>query len=67
MNEQQGHLANLLEQQKTLIQEIQELDRAIVSKREMALKIQGALEYLQQIGVTLPEPEKEEVLEETEE
>jgi len=66
MNEQQGHLANLLEQQKTLIQEIQELDRAIVSKREMALKIQGALEYLQQIGVTLPELEKEEV-EETEE
>ena len=66
MNEQQGHLANLLEQQKTLIQEIQELDRAIVSKREMALKIQGALEYLQQIGVTLPEPEKEKV-EETEE
>jgi len=66
MNEQQGHLANLLEQQKTLIQEIQELDRAIVSKREMALKIQGALEYLQQVGVTLPEPEKEEV-EETEE
>jgi len=67
MNEQQGHLANLLEQQKTLIQEIQELDRAIVSKREMALKIQGALEYLQQIGVTLPESEKEEVVEETEE
>jgi hypothetical protein len=66
MNEQQGHLANLLEQQKVIVQEIQELDRAILTKREMALKIQGALEYLQQIGVTLPEPEKEEV-EETEE
>lgn len=66
MNEQQGHLANLVEQQKTLVQEIQELERAIVSKREMALKIQGALEYLQQIGVTLEEPKKE-VVEETEE
>lgn len=66
MNEQQGHLANLLEQQKAIVQEIQELDRAILTKREMALKIQGALEYLQQIGVTLPEPEKE-VVEETEE
>jgi hypothetical protein len=66
MNEQQGHLANLLEQQKVIVQEIQELDRAILTKREMALKIQGALEYLQQIGVTLPEPEKEKV-EETEE
>lgn len=66
MNEQQQHLANLLEQQKTLVQEIQEHERAMVSKREMALKIQGALEYLQQIGVTLEEP-KEEVEEETEE
>ena len=66
MNEQQQHLANLLEQQKTLVQDIQELERAIVSKREMVLKIQGALEYLQQIGVTLEEP-KEEVEEETEE
>jgi hypothetical protein len=66
MSEQQEHLANLLEQQKTLVQDIQELERAIVSKREMVLKIQGALEYLQQIGVTLEEP-KEEVVEETEE
>lgn len=65
MSEQQEHLANLLEQQKTLVQDIQELERAIVSKREMVLKIQGALEYLQQIGVTLEEP-KNEVVEETE-
>lgn len=68
MTEQQNHLANLLEQQKTLIQEIQELDRAMVAKREMALKIQGAVEYLNQVGVIL-EPTKEEpqVKEETEE
>jgi hypothetical protein len=50
MTEQQQHLANLL-QQRT------DLDKAISQNRELFWKVQGAIEYLQQIGVTLPEPE----------
>jgi hypothetical protein len=34
--------------------------------RELFLKVQGAIEYLQQVGVVLPEPEPvDEVSEET--
>jgi hypothetical protein len=37
------------------------------AKRELFLKVQGAIEYLTQTGVTLPEPEPEEIpLSETE-
>ena len=50
MTEQQQHLANLL-QQRT------DLDNAIAKNRELFWKVQGAIEYLQQTGVTLPEPE----------
>jgi hypothetical protein len=60
MTEQQQHLANLLQQRS-------DLDNAIAQNRELFLKVQGAIEYLQQIGVTLPEPESTEETEETEE
>ena len=49
------HLKSLVEQQKTLSQEIE-------SKRNLLLKVTGAIEYLTEIGVTLettPEPEPE--------
>jgi hypothetical protein len=57
MNEQQLHLQSAIQQQSELIQEIQELNTKIVEKREMAVKLQGIIEYLQQTGVTVPEPE----------
>lgn len=60
MTEQQEHLINLLQQRQTLSQETTE-------KRELLLKVQGAIEYLTQIGVTLPEPDPTEEVEETEE
>jgi hypothetical protein len=60
MTEQQQHLANLLQQRS-------DLDNTIAQNRELFLKVQGAIEYLQQIGVTLPEPESTEETEETEE
>ncbi len=50
MTEQQQHLVNLLEQRS-------QLDQEISKNRELFWKVQGAIEYLQQIGVTLPEPE----------
>ena len=57
-HDQQGHLQQVLEQQKTLVAEINELNNTVATKREMALKLQGVREYLEQTGVTLPEPEE---------
>ena len=57
MTEQQNHLAGLLEQRQTLVNEINELNNQAAAKRELVLRASGAVEYLQQIGVTLPEGE----------
>ena len=57
MTEQQQHLQQMVSQQNDLIQQIQTLNNDITLKRELAMKLQGAIEYLQQTGVTLPEPE----------
>ena len=57
MTEQQNHLQQVLEQQQALIGEINTLNSQVTSKREMLMKLQGVAEYLQQIGVSLPEPE----------
>ena len=56
MSEQQEHLQNLLNQRQTLIDEINDLNSQAAQKKELALRASGAIEYLQQIGVTLPEP-----------
>ena len=58
LNEQQNHLAQVLQQQQTLVQEINNLNSQVESKKQMALKLQGVAEYLDQIGIKLPEPEK---------
>ena len=57
LTEQQKHLQSVLEQQQTLISEINTLEAQAKSKREMAVKLQGISEYLNGIGVKLPEPE----------
>ena len=54
MTEQQNHLAGLLEQRQTLVNEINELNNKAAQKKELVLRALGAIEYLQQIGVTLP-------------
>jgi hypothetical protein len=53
MTEQQNHLANLLQQKSNL-------EKTIAQNRELFWKVQGAIEYLTQIGVTLSEPETTE-------
>ena len=58
MTDQQNHLKQVLEQQKGLIEEINALNSQITSKREMAVKLQGIAEYLDQIGVKLPTEEE---------
>ena len=58
LTEQQKHLQSVLEQQQTLISEINTLEAQARTKREMAVKLQGIAEYLNGIGVKLPEPEE---------
>ena len=58
LTEQQKHLQSVLEQQQTLVSEINTLEAQVRSKREMAVKLQGIAEYLNGIGVKLPEPEE---------
>ena len=55
--EQQNHLKSVLEQSQTLVNEINQLEGQAKSKREMLLKLQGIIEYLQQTGVELPKEE----------
>jgi prefoldin subunit 5 len=55
MTEQQEHLSNLVNQRQTLTQELETLQGQVNVKRELFLKVQGVIEYLTQIGVTLPE------------
>ena len=52
--EQQNHLKSVTEQAQGLINEIQDLESQAKSKRDMLLKLQGIIEYLQQTGVELP-------------
>ena len=66
MTDQQQHLEQVLEQQKSLVNEINELNTQVESKRQMAIKLQGVREYLEQLGVDLPkEDEAEETADET--
>jgi len=59
MSEQQDHLTNLLQQRQTLLNEINGLQQQAAEKRELLLRASGAIEYLTQIGVKLPEPPTE--------
>ena len=59
LTEQQVHLQQVLEQQQTLSQEAQRLNTAVQNNNAMFTKLQGVREYLEQTGVTLPEPEPE--------
>ena len=66
MNEQQNHLAQLVEQREKLAVDLEKIGAQTTRTRELFLKTQGAIEYLQAVGVTLPEPEvTEEAVEET--
>ena len=58
--EQQNHLKQVVEQAQTLVNEINQLEGQAKTKREMLLKLQGIIEYLQQTGVELPKEEETE-------
>jgi hypothetical protein len=66
MNEQQNHLSQLVEQRAKLISDLETLGNQSTRTRELMLKTQGAIEYLEAVGVKLPEPEVEPEVSETE-
>ena len=49
LQDHQTHLQNLINQANTLSNEVE-------TKRNLLLKVQGAIEYLTELGVKLPEP-----------
>ena len=58
MNEQQNHLTQLIEQRNNLSTSIWKIFK--INQQELEkffLKHMGAIEYLEAVGVTLPEPE----------
>ena len=55
MTDAQSHLKSAIEQRDAIVQEIQELNTKVANKRELGLKVQGIIEYLEQTGVKLPE------------
>ena len=65
MTDQQTHLQQVIEQQDQLIQEVNTLNTQVTTKRELIMKLQGVLEYLNQTCVTLPT--SEDVVEENKE
>ena len=50
----QTHLKSVTEQAQGLVNEINQLEGQAKAKRDMLLKLQGIIEYLQQTGVELP-------------
>ena len=66
MTEQQQHLANLFEQREALSADLTKLQDSLGNRRELFFKVQGAIEYLTQTGVKLPDPEPEAEVAQTE-
>jgi len=54
VTDHQTHLKSITEQAQGLVNEINQLEGQAKSKRDMLLKLQGIIEYLQQTGVELP-------------
>ena len=61
VTDHQTHLKSVTEQAQGLVSEIQSLESQAKSKRDMLLKLQGIIEYLQQTGVEMPKEEEPEV------
>jgi len=60
VTDHQNHLKSVTTQAKELVSEINQLEAQAKNKRDMLLKLQGIIEYLQQTGVELPKEEAAE-------
>ena len=54
LTDHQTHLKSVTEQAQGIVNEIQDLESQAKNKRDLLLKLQGIIEYLQQTGVELP-------------
>ena len=54
LTDHQTHLKSVTDQAQGLVNEINQLEGQAKAKRDMLLKLQGIIEYLQQTGVELP-------------
>ena len=54
VTDHQTHLKSVTEQAQGLVNEINQLESQAKNKRDMLLKVEGIIEYLQQTGVELP-------------
>ncbi len=61
LTEQQQHLVNVVTQQNQLVAEMNELTAQADAKRQQAVKLQGIMEYLTEMGVKFPEPESSSI------
>jgi|TARA_B100000427_G_scaffold65204_1_gene51740 flagellar biosynthesis chaperone FliJ len=52
----QTHLESAKEQLQGILNEVQQLNNQVASKRETALKVQGVIEYLEQIVAVEQQP-----------
>ena len=55
-SQHQTHLEPAIEQQKQLLNDVQELNNQVATKKEIILKVQGVIEYLQQVTAAPEEP-----------
>ncbi len=60
MTDQQQHLQQVLQQQTALVTEINDLNSQVEAKKQLAFKLQGVREYLEQLGVELPKEDEAE-------
>lgn len=58
LTEQQQHLKACIDQQKELLDDMQKLQGQVTEKRDLAVKLQGIIEYLQGQNVQLPVEEE---------
>ena len=61
VTDHQNHLKSVTEQAQGLVNEINQLESQAKNKRDMLLKLQGIIEYLQQTGVEMPKEEAPDV------
>jgi hypothetical protein len=66
MTEQQKHLKNALDQQKQLQVEINTLNEEINTKQKTILLLEGIVQYLKQIGVSISDENSVEIAAEEE-
>ena len=59
LSEQQKHLQSLLNQREEISQDIVRIESVLDARKVLLNKAQGAIEYLGQIGITLPTPTEE--------